>query len=117
MLALKETEEGFSAACDRPDVLLALPLRGPLDPAELQGDGVRGGRRTARWACPYRGVQDGLGGRRVWEAVGVPPFGAAFALEKGGASELFPCALAAAVAWVAGVVCVKFWVVNPWEDV
>ena len=46
----------------------------------------------------------------------MPPFGAAFALEKGGASELFPCALAAAVAWVAGVVCVKFWVVNPWED-
>ena len=37
--------------------------------------------------------------------------------KRGGASELFPCALAAAVAWVAGVVCVKFWVVNPWEDV
>ena len=35
MLALKETEEGFSAARDRSDVLLTLPLRGPLDPAEL----------------------------------------------------------------------------------
>ena len=30
---------------------------------------------------------------------------------------MFPCALATAVAWVAGVVCVEFWVVNPWEDV
>ena len=113
MLALKESEEGFSAACDRPDVLLALPLRGPLDPAELEGDGVGGGRRVARWACPDRGVQDGVGGRGVWEAVGVPPLGAPFAVEEGGARGLFPCALAAAVAWVAGVVCVKFWVVNP----
>ncbi len=113
---MEESEECLSAAMDRPDVLLALPLRGPLDPTELQGDGVGGGRRTARWACPDRGVQDGLGGRGVWEAVGVPPLGAAFALEKGGASELFPCALATSVAWVAGVVCVEFWVVNPWED-
>ncbi len=29
---------------------------------------------------------------------------------------MFSCALAAAVAWVAGVVLVKLWVVNPWED-
>ena len=94
VLALKESVEGVPAACECPDVFLALPLWGPLDSVELEGDGVGGGRRMARWACPYRGVQDGLGGRGVGEAVGVPPLGASFALEEGGARSgppLPPC--------------------------
>ncbi len=55
VLALEESVEGVPAAGECSYVLIALPFWGPLDSAELEGDGVGGGRRTTRWACPYWG--------------------------------------------------------------
>ena len=116
VLAVQEFEEGLPAPLESFDVFLTRPLRGPLDPAELQGDWVGGGCRDACRAGPDRGVQDGVGGRGVGEAVGVPPFGASLALEERGARSLVPRSLPAATTWVACVVCIEFWVVDLWED-
>ncbi len=68
------------------------------------------------WACPDGGVHNGLRGWGVGEAVGVPPFRASFALEKGGSRELVPGPFSTAMTRALGVLCIEFGVMDTWED-
>lgn len=83
-----------------------MPFRGPLDPAHLEGDWVRGGCWTALGARPDRDRHYVLWGRGVGEAVGMPPIATAFALEE--EKPLIPSTLSTAVAGVADVVLIEF---------
>ena len=87
-----------------------------MNAAELEGDRVGGGGRAALWACPDRGIHDGLRGWGVGKTVGVPPFGTSFALEEGRSRELVSRSLAASMTWVSGILFVEFRVMDLWED-